>query len=774
MIYKLLIFAFAETNGKQDDNVPTIREVSRRLFSRYNRRVTAVHDANNLSRHRRSLNHHVVFAAAIGTTVVVAALWIAHLAGESARFVDVLVIWFTHGWQPIVWLVAAAGYGRLLLVALKMPRSTHGHTIPLGIGVAVMLFLDNAAGSAGGWLPFGLTMIVMTIGGWVAFMFELFFSGKNAPAAHEISANSRDNMCWLWLLASLPIAMLLVASTSAPGWLWATEFGGYDALSYHLQLPKEWAGLGKLQPLEHNIYSFLPSFAEGAYLHLLYLNAGIAGADEVSTNLTYAYSAQLLHACITILAALATAQFVRQLFSGAVLAILAGLLVIATPWSIVVGSLAYNEMFVVLLLATAMNVVLLQTQNTQGVLASGIVLGLLIGCAIGAKLTAVGFVVLPIAVFALCSHTSHTKSKLLGIVVITSTIVLSPWLIRNVAVAGNPVFPFLSTIFGNGHWSEDQIATFASGHSFDGNLLARFPTMWNELFRQGIGRSPYPPTEPWQPQWWLLFWVGLIGCVVGLFRRQTRRSMFALSAMCFVQLVFWLFFTHLKARFMLPAIVPLVAMACGIFAGQGAIGRQLSRNATRDDPQDDVITTPNRSLTIAALIATLIFAIALTYLNIMLFLYERDGQPLARIANVGILSGNDLQPREIDVVAQTLPEVYLNHRLPDSARTLLIGNASPFYVTNNSITYQTVWDRGPLFVAMQRSDNPQHWLADLRNAGYSHIYVDAIMLEVWQRSGWLSEHLEANRVLQFLEDHATLIHTFDASGAKRLYRIIQD
>ena len=58
----------------------------------------------------------------------------------------------------------------------------------------------------------------------------------------------------LWTAAPA-VAVLLVAACSAPGWLWASEFGGYDALSYHLQLPKEWLHLKKITTLDHNVYS---------------------------------------------------------------------------------------------------------------------------------------------------------------------------------------------------------------------------------------------------------------------------------------------------------------------------------------------------------------------------------------------------------------------------------------------------------------------------------------------------------------------------------------
>ena len=73
----------------------------------------------------------------------------------------------------------------------------------------------------------------------------------------------------MWAAWGVPaLALLLVAASSPPGWLWDSEGRGYDALEYHLQLPQEWLRMGRLAPLEHNVYSFLPGYIEAAFYHL--------------------------------------------------------------------------------------------------------------------------------------------------------------------------------------------------------------------------------------------------------------------------------------------------------------------------------------------------------------------------------------------------------------------------------------------------------------------------------------------------------------------------
>jgi len=100
------------------------------------------------------------------------------------------------------------------------------------------------------------------------------------------------------LAAAVPAAVLLAAAPAAPGWLWASEFDGYDSLSYHLELPAAWAEAGRAAPLTRNVYSFMPNAVEHAFLHVGLL------AGEVRTAGT---AAQLLHAAMAIGAAVATA-----------------------------------------------------------------------------------------------------------------------------------------------------------------------------------------------------------------------------------------------------------------------------------------------------------------------------------------------------------------------------------------------------------------------------------------------------------------------------------
>ncbi|MGH7292410.1 MAG: hypothetical protein ACREJT_14425, partial [Myxococcota bacterium] len=317
--------------------------------------------------------------ALIAIVVTVALmLWMAGWTGDPSvhRGLDALLV--LAGALPFVvaWLAAACGFGWTLR-RLLIPSGSDGLFLQAALGIAALLLLDAALGRIGflQWRGSLGAWVVLAIG-WALLFGQIRKEGRGKPM--QLVAPP-----WLAWLAAPAIAVLLLAACSAPGWLWASEFGGYDALSYHLQLPKEWLARGRIVPLDHNVYSFLPGYVEAAYYHLAVLLGD--GIDAV-------YACQLLHASFTLIAVAMLARFVHRIAPPRVAGLagaIAAVVFLGTPWVIVVGSLAYNEMATLLMLAAGL---LLLSQPERWSIGRGVVLGLFVGAACGAKLTALGFV----------------------------------------------------------------------------------------------------------------------------------------------------------------------------------------------------------------------------------------------------------------------------------------------------------------------------------------------------------------------------------------------
>ena len=226
----------------------------------------------------------------IGGPVVILALigWLAGYGRSAAGAAEAVWVLLTSLPWALGWLLAAVGLGWPLRLRLAGGHPD-GLAIQVGLGVAAMMALDATLG------PLGVLQWGGSLGAWALIVIGLALVTEQLRRAAR-TAPVLPIVVWTAIPA---VAVLLTAACSAPGWLWSSEFGGYDAMSYHLQLPAEWQGLGRIVPLEHNVYSWLPGYVEAAYYHLNVLIGDGAGA---------VYACQLLHASLAVATAAIAAR----------------------------------------------------------------------------------------------------------------------------------------------------------------------------------------------------------------------------------------------------------------------------------------------------------------------------------------------------------------------------------------------------------------------------------------------------------------------------------
>jgi len=693
-----------------------------------------------------------VLTALLLTTTVALLLagWTGEGPGTEGRPLDAIAAFATGAPFAALWIAAAMGFGRIVRRWLTpgasgsappgsappgsdAPDGATRLAIQAATGVAILLFLDGALGRLGALHAAG------GLGGWLVLAVGIGLLAWPRPRGSSGSPE-RTPSRWLLVAAAPPVAVLLVAACSSPGWLWATEFGGYDALSYHLQLPKEWLALGRVTGLEHNVYSFHPSYVEAAYAHLVVLTG-----DGIRAGV----ACQLLHASLTVITAFVAGRAGRVI-AGPAAGWLAGLLVIGTPWVIVTGSLAYDEMAATLMLAGGI-LVLLDEEMTTGRKAAAI--GLLAGAACGAKLTSIGFVAAPLGLWLLIDTVPRRRIALAaGVAAATGGLVLVPYLLSNAVQTGNPVFPFATALFGAGHWTPGQAEIWARGHAPPAGLATRVAAGWNEWARFGLGPAP-DDAGPWRAQWSTLPLLAVIGVVVGLASRRDRGIAGRLTLVLLTQLAFWLALTHIKSRFMLPSVVPAALLTMIAFA-------PLIRRQPGDGRR-----------------ALLVGAAALLYgaLPVVLFHRERGGAPAAALGATDVFTGDEHAARldraeapsneGLEVLRTAPPAFWINHGLTDQARVLCVGDAIPFYYRPANLAYQTTWDRGPMSRALREADDDARVIGSLRAAGFTHLLVDPTMLRIWQEKGWNDPAVTADRVLAIADDHATLLQRFPTGVA---------
>jgi len=646
------------------------------------------------------------------------------------------------GWPAALYLLAAMGAGRLARPLWR--GSQDGAALQLAAGLAFIFFVSHLLAWLGVWRAGGqwLALAVLGIPALAAVL-------QGAALMRGRGWEPRLHTAWLPGFAAVGVA--IAAACQPPGWLWGTEFGGYDALSYHLMLPQEWLAKGRLTPLPHNVYSFLPGYFESAFFHLAVAMGAPARPGGMVLDAGYpVYAAQLLHAGVMLAGAWLISRLARragdrcglgECASGAMGAA-AGALALVTPWTVVTGSLAYNEMAMVSLLAGAM---LASWDPSLTTTRRGVVVGLLLGAAASVKPTAfvLGF---PAVALMLATSVRPRQWPLLGAAAAAAgLVVMAPWLIRNFLAAGNPVFPFASALFAgpsgsSGHWSREQLSRYSAAHHFSGPLADRL--------RLVFFPDPHDPAGIRQrgvlhPQWGILFPVAVASLVAALLRRPAHRAAAMLLGALTLQLLAWLWLTHIQSRFLMP-LLPL-----------GCVAAVLG-----------IATLRVRSLRIAATAGVLVIQAVLLG---RLYGEQRGGTPAAALAAGVELRTGDLfrtatESERREFLASCHPTAFANLALPPGEGLALIGGAAPLYFTR-PVMYATTWDSTPLAQAMsQHPNDPAEWSAALRRAGATYALVEVPELERLRRSGTLDPALEPARVTRWLEQQTTLIRSWPQAG----------
>ncbi|MCC5787137.1 MAG: hypothetical protein JJU33_10610 [Phycisphaerales bacterium] len=685
----------------------------------------------------------VLPAWAVGLVVLVMALGSIGLGvgGPVAPFLALVGV--LDAWGPVllasVWMLGAAGLG---LACSGLWRGSERWWIGAAVGPGLMLSL---------WHLFAMLGLMGAVVAW-----GLVFVGLAGLVWSVWTGRGERVRPSGWSLLLLPgTALLLVASASPPGWLWDTEFGGYDTLSYHLQLPNEWIRDGAVRPYEHNVYSYLPGYLEAAYAQLGVMSAAPAeGLGLAAGDGWRAISTQMLHAWFALLGAALVWRVVRRVGVdrgmdervASAAGMIGGAFVLSTPWVIVTGSMSYNEMGVVAFFAGAM---LACVDRGLGAGVRGALVGAMVGFACGCKPTAMLFAA-PVAAACLLGLTGGRGRWIAcGAGAIAGTITLAPWLVRNAIAGGNPVFPQFSGVFGRAHWSEEQVARYAAGHSFDGGLIDRVLMLASPIGDASRGFT--------HTQWGLAAPVLVFAIVLLLARREFRIWGVMLGAGVLVSLVLWMFATHLQSRFLLPLVVPAgVGLGLGLVVvaiARGVGGLPASGSSREDTRQRPV---PLGAIWIAAAIVLVQAGV-----SVWNFARQRGGEPNAMLlAGVGMFTGESLRdewallpPAERrEARLQLSPEAFVNLTLPDGETVYLLGDATPLYF-RPPVLYHTTWDASPLGELVRKSpDDPAAWVAGLRAIGVRFVLVNpGEVYRLSERDGWYDPAVTLATIESLLE-----------------------
>ena len=495
----------------------------------------------------------------LAIVLAVAAVYAGPAAGA------LLAVWLLDGGLSLLWTAAGIGVGLALMRLLRLETTgTLRFASAGGLGLGLLALAVLGLGLAGCLSrPVLMLLTIAGLCGWLPMLRT--FDGTNI----RIAMQKRPAGWAIWLVPAAMLGVAMVAAAIPPGILW-NRLGdpqAYDVLEYHLQVPREWYELGRIVPLKHNAFSYFPFGMEMHFLAMMHLAGGPwAGM----------YAAQFMSLAHMVLAALAVhgatvaamghrggtrdGKKPRSTIAatgeddplvsarGQIAPAVAVAVLIAVPWTVLLGTIAYNEAGLLLYAALAIAWTIGPQTTSRQWITGGAFAGLACGC----KYTGAPMLLLlwPAALLA-SGQWQTARLKKIALYFAVGMATFSPWLVRNLIWIGNPVFPEAMKLLGRAHFSERQVERWEAAHSVteaQRPVTARLGAFWREVVIDG--RYGY------------VLWPATAGAAVCLWRRREAR---ALAIFIALLAVFWMGFTHLQSRFFAVAIVPaalLVGLLC--------------------------------------------------------------------------------------------------------------------------------------------------------------------------------------------------------------------
>ena len=616
------------------------------------------------------------------------------LAGGWSPAADALLTAISQGGAAALIFVAAGGFGELLLRKFwpkNIPAALRV-TTACGFGLWVLSTAVLTVGSlAGGLLTPWVWWPVIAVGLVLA---AAQLRGKDTSIRWPRRVHGRS---LVWILVAAAGAIWIVGATRPPGLVGAGT-DQYDVLAYHLQIPREYFQAGRITALTHNAYSFYPSGLETLYL----LCMGLRGSAYDGM-----YAAKFVHGLFAMLAVVAVVGSLRDKddYRGR----FAGVLLATTPFVIFLSWLAMVELAQVAYLALA--ALWLRQWLTDRSARSALLVGAMAGAACATKYLAVGFVAGPI-ILAMGLSALLTTGRLRTLwhvapALLAALLLFSPWLIRNAAATGNPVFPLATSVFGGGHWSAESQQRWSDGHAPEKRPPVPTPDNWQmpsqptrmERFYYGFATNDY-----FGPMMKVLAAVALMLLVA--WRSPTDPWDWALIAIAGSQLAVWAFATRgMPPRFIVPVIVPMVLLVAG------CLQRLMP---LRGNPFIKAPVGPDaKSWGAPAAVVTFILAAATN-------LYASYAMAGLCSRNIAQRIGATTNGWRGDLVS----ELWLTPLgLTPADRPLLVGEAAALYMPPGTI-YATAFDANPLAQMLERGLRGPELLAELQSLSVTHVVVN--------------------------------------------------
>ena len=503
---------------------------------------------------------------------------------------------------------------------------------------------------------------------------------------------------WLWLLAAIPLGLAILAAATPPGILWLSQNRAPDVLQHHLTVPKEYLAAGRIGFLSHNAYANLPANAEMLSLLAMTLKSDPSPPPQ-PTTLPYipspynaVYLINFLNLGIAVLAVCAislTASYIHAHRTTA------GLILACCPWLLIVATVPYPQAPLIFYTILAAMVTLAAPRLHLSPIRTGLLAGIFVGLACGCQLTAVITVALPVLVLLLFQQIlSRGRTVLVSLTyLLAAFMTLSPWLLKNLAFAGNPVFPYFYNQLGGPDFSSQLAQRWNQAHAFATSV--DFSRLVSALWNQFLAHPLFGPAV-------ILLAASLL---LLTWRRRNHHRLqvdLPLLLLLFLQLLAWMTLADMTSRSLVVALVPLCLLA----------GRAVALMSAASARTWSIVL-----MLFFGCVAGPLFSLHDFLASTVSFppYLAQDSHHYPVQDRVGTFIGQDpFGPPHLKDLNSIL--------LPDS-RTLMVGDSVSFY-WSRPVSYNTPFNRNPLRQLIIQGKSPRQIIDWLIANKFTHLYVD--------------------------------------------------
>jgi hypothetical protein len=563
----------------------------------------------------------------------------------------------------------------------------------LGLRILPRRQIDPAAivaRLAAGLAALGIASFILCSAGLLrAYVVWPMLAGLGLLSYREIART------WAWLtrirlprLGAAGFAVVAVAAFAAVVLLvnCLAPLTANDALVYHLNLPKIYTQAGGLVRLPYNVYANMPHYGEMLYT-LVFCVSGETGAK--------------LFYFLLVLAAAAAIYALARSFAGRRFAALGSLCFLAQPLVLDVRVVCNVDIPLALFFIAA--VILLAERRAEGtsaqpaapVIAAGALAGFMTGIKYTAIAPALSLLVLPLLAFR-----GRIRARTLAVAVLVAAAVFAPWLVKNQAYVGNPVYPVFAGSLDGSNWDSVQ----------ERELLS-----WQESM--GMGRTaldyallPFNVNVRGKPEMGYGRFDGTMAPVLLLlvplaFVRRTRFTL-ALIIMMLGISIFWAW-TSQQMRFLLPAIALAAVLAA---AGSAWLNSRAGSGAG------------NAIVLLAALLLAFSFVVPDQYgrASVSGATSERLGVDFGLESRTDYLHRN-LQPLDLFD--------YVRRSLPRGEPVFMIWENRAYYLDNPYFA-DSFFEASSVMRMVARASDPGDLAWTIQRMGFKHVIVNE----------WLGEH----------------------------------